>query len=179
MYRYATCFIFNAYYFLILIIFNGSLDLEFRKDGSVVVRCGKEELHSSRVISALPSFRLANLVEKAHPDLAKMLMSIECVTVGLVNLEWTGQKLRQDAFGFLVPSSQNSPLLGVVFDSCSFPQGDRTILTAMMGGRWFESLFGRNVTEETLLDIALKEVRSVLGIEDTPSRSRVHILRQW
>ena len=88
-----------------------------------------------------------------------MLTSIECVTVGLVNLEWTGQKLSQDAFGFLVSSSENSPLLGVVFNSCSFPQGERTILTAMMGGRWFESLFGRNVTEETLLDIALKEVK--------------------
>ena len=101
----------------------------------------------------------ANLVEKAHPDLAKILTSIECVTVGLVNLEWTGQKLSQDAFGFLVSSSENSPLLDVVFNSCSFPQGERTILTAMMGGRWFESLFGRNVTEETLLDIALKEVK--------------------
>ena len=33
-----TCFILDAYYFLILIIFNGSLDLEFRKDGSFVVR---------------------------------------------------------------------------------------------------------------------------------------------
>ena len=87
--------------------------------------------------------------------------------------------MSQDAFGFLVSSSENSPLLDVVFNSCSFPQGERTILTAMMGGRWFESLFGRNVTEETLLDVALKEVRSVLGIEDTPSRFRVHILRQW
>nr|CAG4637033.1 EOG090X06SP [Ceriodaphnia reticulata] len=153
-------------------------DLEFRKDGGVVVRCGKEELHSSRVISALPSFKLASLVEMAHPDLAKMLKSIECVTVGLVNLEWTGQKLNHDAFGFLVPSSQNLPILGVVYDTCSFPQGDRTIITAMMGGRWFDSLFGKNVTEDILLDIALKQVDLVLGIKDVPTRSRVHILRQ-
>lgn len=144
-----------------------------------MVRCGKEELHSSRVISALPSFQLASLLQKAHPDLAKMLKSIECVTVGLVNLEWTGQKLSQNAFGFLVPSSQSSPLLGVVYDTCSFPQGDRTILTAMMGGKWFESLFGKNATEKMLLDTALKQVDSVLGIKDAPTRSRVHILRQW
>ncbi len=144
-----------------------------------MVRCGKEELHSSRVISALPSFQLANLVQKAHPDLANMLKSIECVTVGLVNLEWTGQKLSQNAFGFLVPSSQSSPILGVVYDTCSFPQGDRTIITVMMGGKWFESLFGKNATEQMLLDTALKQVDLVLGIKDTPTRSRVHILRQW
>jgi len=31
------------------------------------------------------------------------------------------------AFGFLVPSSQKEPILGVIFDTCSFPQvGDIT-----------------------------------------------------
>ncbi|KAK4005224.1 protoporphyrinogen oxidase [Daphnia magna] len=153
-------------------------DLEVRKDGSLVVRSGEEELHCCNVISALPSFKLSELVEKAHPTLAKLLKSIDSVTVGLVNLEWTGQRLDHDAFGFLVPSSQNSPLLGVVYDTCSFPQGDRTILTAMMGGKWFKSLFGDHVNEEALLKIALGQLQSVLGISDPPARAQVHILRQ-
>nr|CAG4641718.1 EOG090X06SP [Eurycercus lamellatus] len=152
--------------------------LEFQKDGSVIVKCGHEELEASRVISALPGFKLSELVSQAHPNLAELLRSIECVTVGLVNLEWQGQKLKNEGFGFLVPSSQKVPLLGVVYDTCSFPQGDRTILTAMMGGKWFNSLFGEQATKEMLLDIALKQIGSLLGITDLPARSQVHILRQ-
>lgn len=145
----------------------------------MVVKCGQEEVHASRVISALPAFRLAELLGPSHSELASSLRSIEHVTVGLVNLEWAGKKLDVEAFGFLVPSSQKLPLLGVVYDTCSFPQGDRTILTCMMGGKWFNSLFGQQVSQETLLDVALKQVQSVLDISDQPVRSQVHILRQW
>lgn len=155
------------------------LGLEFRNDGSTIVKCGQEELQASRVVSALPSFKLAELVQPSHPDLASLLQSIESVTVGLVNLEWPGKKLDVEAFGFLVPSTQKLPILGVVYDTCSFPQGDRTILTVMMGGKWFKSLFGDKVTKEELLDVALKQLKSILGISDPPIRSQVHILSQW
>lgn len=136
-------------------------------------------MHSSRVISALPAFQLAELVESAHPSLSKMLKTIDCVTVGLVNIEWSGKQLNQEAFGFLVPSSQKLPILGVVYDTCSFPQGDRTIVTVMMGGKWFESLFGKDPKEDTLLKTALQQIESVLGIKEAPCRSQVHILRKW
>jgi len=106
--------------------------LEFRNDGNVVVRYKQEEFLASKTISALPSFKLAELVQQSHPELGSLLQSIECVSVGLVNLEYSGRKLSTEAFGFLVPSSQNLPILGVVYDTCSFPQGDRTILTCMV-----------------------------------------------
>ena len=145
----------------------------------MVVKCQDEELHCSSVISALPSFKLAELLLGHHPKLANLLKSIEFVTVGLANLEWTGQKLNHDAFGFLVPSTENPSLLGVVYDSCCFPQGDRTIMTAMMGGRWFESSFGSHVSEQTLLEFALKQVEKLLGIRDPVTRAQVHIHKQW
>ena len=53
--------------------------------------------------------------------------------------------INEPAFGFLVPSSEeNVPILGVIYDTCSFPQGDKTIFTVMMGGAWFDQLFGQN-----------------------------------
>ena len=153
--------------------------MEFQSDGSAVIRSGQEELHASRVISALPAFQLGNLLAPSHPELTSLLKSIEYVTVGVVNLEWPGKKIGIDAFGFLVPSTEKMPLLGVLFDSCCFPQGDRTIVTCMMGGKWFQSLFGSHPTKEMLLEVALKEVGSVLGITDPPIRSQVHIQSQW
>ena len=80
----------------------------------------------------MPAHQLADLIGESHPQLGSLLEAIPMVTVGLVNMEWSGQHLEDDAFGFLVPSSQPVPLLGMVYDSCSFPQGDRTILTAMV-----------------------------------------------
>ena len=48
---------------------------------------------------------------------------ILAVILGLANFEYAGKDLLQmDAFGFLVPSSQDLPVLGVVLDTCSFPQ---------------------------------------------------------
>lgn len=73
----------------------------------------------------------------------------------------------------LVPSSEPIPILGVVFDTCSFPQGDRTILTAMMGGWWFRSLFGDHVSEDQIADVAHKSVAKMLGITDLPYRTQV------
>lgn len=114
-----------------------SLGLEFRNNGNIVVRYKGEEFHASKIISALPSFKLAQLVQQSHPNLASLLQSIDFVSVGLVNLEYSGRRLSTEAFGFLVPSSQNIPILGVVYDTCSFPQGDRTILTCMVCSSFF------------------------------------------
>jgi len=45
------------------------------------------------------------------------------VNVAVVNVEYTGNVLNRDpAFGFLIPSSQKEPILGVIFDSSAFPQ---------------------------------------------------------
>lgn len=153
--------------------------LEFQKDGSVVVRCPEGELVASKVFSALPAHKLAEVVQQSHSGLSTLLSSIKSVTVGMVNMEWPGKRLPYEAFGFLVPSTQGLPILGTVFDTCSFPQGDRTILTVMMGGRWFESLFGKNATKEDLYKVAVKQVEDVLNIREPPARSQVHIHQEW
>nr|CAG4643979.1 EOG090X06SP [Lepidurus arcticus] len=151
--------------------------IEFRNGGQeAVVQVGNQEIMASQVVSTVPAAKLASLLAPQHPVLAKSLGSIPSVTVGLVNLEWDGPRLQQEAFGFLVPSTQKLPVLGIVYDSCSFPQDNKTILTVMMGGKWFHELFGPNPEPEQLLKIALQQIESVLGIKDAPVRSQVSIL---
>jgi len=149
--------------------------LSFRSDGSTVVHTEREEIEVSRVISALPANSLANIVSASHPNLSSMLNSIEQVTVGLVNLEWSGRRITDEAFGFLVPSTQNLPVLGVVYDTCAFDQGDRTVVTCMMGGKWYKSLFGDTATKQDLLAVARKNIENILGISDQPDRYQVQI----
>ena len=79
-------------------------------------------------------------------EIRTLLNSIPYVDVAVINFMFEGKHLiNEPAFGFLVPSSEeNVPILGVIYDTCSFPQGDKTIFTVMMGGAWFDQLFGQN-----------------------------------
>jgi len=103
-------------------------------------------------------------------EIRNLLESIPYVDVAVINFMFEGKKLiNEPAFGFLVPSSEeNVPILGVIYDTCSFPQGDNTIFTVMMGGAWFDQLFGQNTSSKDLESIALKHLKSILKIEDEP-----------
>uniref|UniRef100_T1IT59 Protoporphyrinogen oxidase n=1 Tax=Strigamia maritima TaxID=126957 RepID=T1IT59_STRMM len=118
-----------------------------------------------------------------HPNLSKWLSQIPSVSVGLVNLEFNGNCLPVEGFGFLVPSNQKSDILGIVFDSCNFPEHngencDKTRLSVMMGGRWFQSLFGNpeKADNDFLLRTAITAVNKHLGISQLPVKHEVHIL---
>lgn len=155
-------------------------EIEFIDSGTVHLKnAGGDKVTASHVYSSIPAHALAQLIEKQHPDLAKDLKEIPFVTVGIVNLYFNSSKeLIQPAFGFLVPPIENSPILGVVFDSCCMPDQNGTVLTAMLGGRWFEEKFGKNISNEKLLNIALKEVARILNIKEEPTAHNVNILRQ-
>lgn len=133
----------------------------------------------AHVISSLPSFRLAPLLADEHPGLADELAAIPYVDVAVVNLQYEGDALvRQPGFGFLVPPSENLPILGVIYDSCCFPMGGKTVLTVMMGGAWFEQRLGTDPSNKELYDIAVKQVARIMKIEAQPSTGRVHMLRK-
>lgn len=154
--------------------------IEFVDSGTVVLKnISGESVTANHVFSSIPSYVLAKLVDKQHPELAKDLNDIPFVTVGIVNLYFaTDTPLITPAFGFLVPPIENSPILGVVFDSCCNPDQKGTVMTVMLGGRWFKEKFGEDVSETTLLNTALKEIGSILKIKEEPTAYHVNILHK-
>lgn len=148
-----------------------------RRQGHLVVQTSSEEIQTDRVISCLPANHLSRVVEDLDMDLSRVLGRIPFATVAVVTLEYAGDKLNEQAFGYLVPSLEPSKVLGVIFDTCTFAQGDRTILTIMMGGYWFKQYFGESPSPESFLDVAVKEVESVLKIKEAPVRHSVNILK--
>ncbi|KAG7164142.1 Protoporphyrinogen oxidase-like 1, partial [Homarus americanus] len=147
-----------------------------RSGSNLVIQTDKEELEVEKAISCLPSNTLSPVIRSISPELSRLLGSIPYVTVCVVNLEYPGHLLNEPAFGYLVPSSQPNKVLGVIFDTCTFPQGDKTILTVMMGGYWFKTLFGDNPSDESLLDVAINEVKETLKISIKPVRHKISIL---
>ncbi|XP_067133269.1 protoporphyrinogen oxidase [Centruroides vittatus] len=141
-------------------------------------------IEADYVFSCIPSQSLSQIVSEQYPQLSNLLSSISTVHVGTVNLEYDGNCLKEEGFGFLVPSNQNSKLLGVVFDSCCFPEHNgktrnKTRLTCMMGGHWFSNLFGNvdKVSSDMLLDTAKNEIENHLGIKESPVRHFVTIYK--
>lgn len=152
-------------------------ELEFLNTGEVTVKYSSgSTINVSHVYSSIPAYSLANLVQYQHPALAEELRGIPYVTVAVVNLHFKTEDLIIPAFGFLVPPIENSPILGVVFDSCCTPNQSGTVLTVMMGGRWFTEKFGEKPYVERLLGIAIEEVKNILNIHEEPAAYNVNIL---
>ncbi len=84
-----------------------------------------------------------------------------------LNMGWKALRLPLKAFGYLVPRVEEEPILGVVFDSCIFPQQNRHAgevrLTVMM--------------REPNIDVALLSLKRHLGIDTYPDDLHINSYR--
>lgn len=154
-------------------------EVHFESNKNIKIRIN-DQLHDSKhLISSIPSEQLSQLVSKQHPKLANELQEIKNVNVAVINLHYRSDDLlKYQGFGLLVPPIENLPILGIIFDSSCLDMKDHTVLTVMMGGAWFEKRFGDNPTEQHLLDVALKSIKDILNIEQTPDNYKVNILNK-
>ncbi|XP_034029826.1 protoporphyrinogen oxidase [Thalassophryne amazonica] len=134
------------------------------------------------IVSAVPAKVLSSVLPSCCQLLIEHLRQISTVTVAVVNLEYEGSVVPAPGFGHLVPSSEDRGVLGVVYDSLVFPQhnrqtGQTTRLTVMMGGAWFQEVFGDpdQVPVEHLRTVATRAVQCHLGISTMPSWSHVAV----
>lgn len=145
--------------------------------GQVSCQIGDKEQSFKHLISSLSAKTLALLLSEQHPILSKELKQIPMVTVAVINVAFKGNHLKENAFGFLVPPIEKLPLLGVVYDSCNFSYNDMTVLTVMMGGRWFGNHFGPKTTTNEIAEKALEQISNILGIKQQPDKLHVSILK--
>lgn len=92
-----------------------------------------------KITMAQPSFAAANYAKMYRRICREVCLPIPFVDVAVVNLEFKGNILSEEGFGFHC-SNQPDPSLGVYFDTCTFKQGNRTSLTVMMGGALVQSI---------------------------------------
>jgi oxygen-dependent protoporphyrinogen oxidase len=122
----------------------GSASQVHFQDGST---SKSSHLECSQIISTIPAWDLAKILGSSNipnSQVVQLLSSVPSVDVTVTNLKFTGVPFPTDkeGFGFLVPSHEKSlqGLLGIVFNTCAFPQGDDVILTAMSRGIKLETI---------------------------------------
>ncbi|XP_071806353.1 protoporphyrinogen oxidase-like [Asterias amurensis] len=137
---------------------------------------------TDRLICALPAKNLVEVLPVDLDPLSDHLQDVNSATVAVINLEYEGSHLPTEGFGYLVPSHERSNVLGVIFDSCAFPQHDRpgpktTRITCMMGGAWFRELFGDpdKVDPEWLASVAMETLKSQIGLIAKPTYCKVNL----
>ena len=92
------------------------------------------------VMFAIPSHSLCEILRRSRSadaaqerklrELASTLKQIRWVDVALSNVEFGSSPhvlLPNPGFGHLIPAVEPSKALGIVYDSCSFPQHDRCV----------------------------------------------------
>ncbi|MFT4553809.1 MAG: oxygen-dependent protoporphyrinogen oxidase [Chlamydiales bacterium] len=144
-------------------------NLKFHKDHIAIEVQGKT-LKASHVFSTIPPRELALLYPDFSPDISALLNNFSYTSLTAVNVGYSKRVLKNQGFGYLIPSKEKEKLLGVTWDSCIFPQQnsykEQTRLTAMLGGSRNKSL--HLLPEEELAQIALEGIHKHLGISDKP-----------
>ena len=105
--------------------------------------------------------------------------------MAVITLQYQDSSIPQNGFGYLVPSCEESDVLGITFDSLIFPQNapdNSSIVTVMAGGPRFHELFGEEKNNEAVVakatDIAARSVRETLNFEKEPSRHVTKIQKE-
>ncbi len=117
------------------------------------------EVEADVIISTLPACALASLVNLPDPV-------SRYATLTTVNFGWHEPLLPKKGFGFLIPSIENSDILGMTWDSEIFPHHGGTKICVMLQG-------DKNASEK-----ALNSLKRYLGITKDPDASHIHCWKE-
>jgi oxygen-dependent protoporphyrinogen oxidase len=164
---------------------NPQIEVTFEKNESGNRQ--NETIVADYVISCLPSNELALILRSTHSEISDLLNQIPFVSVAVVNLGYSTNVIPPSfkGFGYLVPPRERQEILGVTFDSEIFPEvvdsfkGKKSsAITVLIGGdldNHDRVIDVTNTSEKELLNIALRNVRQHLSIDQTPAQALVKV----
>jgi protoporphyrinogen/coproporphyrinogen III oxidase len=136
---------------------------------------GLERVDANQLVLAVPSYVASRLLQPIDGLLASELDGIEYAPICVVHLGYSRREATvPSGFGFLVPAEEDLSILGALFISSIFPwrsQGDRTLLTCMVGGARRPELF--NLDDGELILAARADLERTLGLSEAPSLQRI------
>lgn len=142
----------------------GAERIQLAKDRrSLIVDEGKQ-IDAEHIFSTIPGYEVEQLLER--PD----FFELEQASLAVINVGYADQVLPYSGYGYLVPRKERQDILGMVWDSCIFPQQNinlrQTRVTVMVGGARMEG-FG-NYSLDEFKRMAKKALSSHLGIQAEP-----------
>lgn len=133
-------------------------------------------LYADHVALTVPAHASSRLVSELDPTLSSMLGAVGYVSTATAFLAYRSYDVRHplDAVGFLVPKSENRPILACTFVSSKWehraPAG-QALMRVFFGGAGAEHYLKRD--DEGLVRVAREQLQDLIGIERPPAFTRV------
>ena len=144
-------------------------DMQF-KEGKVSVSDGSRVWEGDHLFCALSAKGAFRLTRSWGHQVTDFFNEMEMASLSVIHLGFESRLLKEEGFGYLIPSSEGEKILGVIFDSSVFPEQNHrkleTRLTVMMGGA-FHPKHHEN-SEKTRVAQALEGIEKHLGIKAAP-----------
>ena len=140
-------------------------------------RIGKPfRIQANGVITAIPSFAAAKLLDPIDSDVAASLNKIYYPPVVEVFLGFKTCDIhrRLDGFGFLVPAKEKRKILGTIWSSSLFPDRapkDHAALTTFVGGSRQPELTEQS--DDAIIKIVADELKEIMGVYGRPAYHRI------
>lgn len=127
-------------------------------------------IYAKKVLLALPEPSIRQLI----PSFFGSVQPTPHASFVTVVMGWKEASLPRTGFGILAPSSEDPHVLGIVLDSCVFPQQNthmKTRMTVILGGaRWNDGILQ---SDETVLSIASSRVAAWTGVNTPCAEYRI------
>lgn len=134
------------------------------------------DVHAERLVLATPPAPTSRIVGSIDRQLADAFAKIESASAAIICLGLDKAQIARpiDAFGFVVPPRERSPLIAGSFASHKFegraPQ-EHVLLRCFVGGVLNPELVEND--DQTLVKIVLKELKTMIGLTGTPVLRKV------
>ena len=129
------------------------------------------------VVVAVPAWAAAPLLAEVAPEASTALARIDHVSNALIAIAFPESQLTRPlkGYGYVVPRIENRDVMAMTWISSKWdnraPKG-HVLLRTFVGRVGQDSAL--KGSDEFLVDISLKELRDVLGLDVTPSLTRVY-----
>lgn len=155
--------------------------LKFDKERIKVELEDGETLYADHLFSTLPCFSLANILAEEHHAIKNTLNGFCYKSMAIVSIGYRAKHLDQEGYGYIIPYSEQKPIIGVLWDSSVFPQmsqsEEETRFTVMIGEDHLPTPF-EQMTEEDFKTLALKEIEQHMHIKASPDVIHVTLVKK-
>lgn len=134
-------------------------------------------IEADAVVLTTPAFVTAELIELVSPEAADLLAKIPYASTAVVTLGFSRQDIEHplDGTGFVVPRIESRAITACTWSSSKWPDRapeDFVLLRAFFGR------FGQSdalcLKDPELIELALDELKDLLGVQGRPVLTRVH-----
>jgi oxygen-dependent protoporphyrinogen oxidase len=148
-----------------------AFDKRYKKSIITGTEVNLAQLKPDITIIATPAYSGAEIVKNINPVLSNILSQIPYAPIAVAGLLFKKDsfKRKPDGFGYLVPSSENKEIVGVLIESNVYAERareDQLMFRVMLGGMHHPDII--NHSQEKILSLAIQEIDHIYGINAQP-----------